>query len=554
MHTLKLLLRTTAEDDAFLASVFLAITKVHNKIVCEGKKRLRMLRRDKRYRYAKSHYGTTKEQCDKLENKIAALEKKLTASEDKSERRVLRKQLKDLKSEHRAADAIRKNYGSEINECLIRYGLTKSAMEVFATQWLNQKYKGTLNSQQIQVEADRVWAGMEKVLFHDGKDIHYKKYRDIRSVRGKQNSTGFRFNKDLLSVQYGKSGVLPVAYREKLERAVAGEIKNKDLSYKMDSLSGEVRYCELVQEEFHDGYHYYANLYLEGDAPKKIRPGSGRCGIDPGVSTIAAASEKELFLEELAPRYREYDKQIYKLQQKSDKLRRKLNPEYYNEDGTVVKRKPKEKRIWKTSPEYEDVMRKIRILYRKKTAYISTSHAMLCNKLLRSADTFRVEEMDFRALARRAKETRRADTTTTLTKPDGTTQEIRKFKRKKRFGKSITSRSPGLFLKILKRKCTQYGLDLQNTDTRSMKASQYDHTSDACQKHNLKDRILTLSDGSVVQRDLYSGFLQQHADAELKHPDRKTCIRDFPVFLKMQDALILRMRSEGISMKHCFGF
>lgn len=100
MHTLKLLLRTTAEDDAFLASVFLAITKVHNKIVCEGKKRLRMLRRDKRYRYAKSHYGTTKEQCDKLENKIAALEKKLTASEDKSERRVLRKQRADAELKH----------------------------------------------------------------------------------------------------------------------------------------------------------------------------------------------------------------------------------------------------------------------------------------------------------------------------------------------------------------------------------------------------------------------------------------------------------------------
>lgn len=106
----------------------------------------------------------------------------------------------------------------------------------------------------------------------------------------------------------------------------------------------------------------------------------------------------------------------------------------------------------------------------------------------------------------------------------------------------------------LKRKCAQYGLDLQNTDTRSMKASQYDHISDTCQKHNLKDRILTLSEGSVVQRDLYSGFLQQHADAELKHPDRKTCIRDFPTFMKMQDALILGMRSEGISMKHCFGF
>lgn len=82
MHTLKLLLRTTKQDDAFLASVFPAITNVHNEIVEEGKKRLRMLKRDKHYRYARGHYGACKKNCEGLKTQITALEKSLDGTDD----------------------------------------------------------------------------------------------------------------------------------------------------------------------------------------------------------------------------------------------------------------------------------------------------------------------------------------------------------------------------------------------------------------------------------------------------------------------------------------
>lgn len=70
----------------------------------------------------------------------------------------------------------------------------------------------------------------------------------------------------------------------------------------------------------------------------------------------------------------------------------------------------------------------------------------------------------------------------------------------------------------------------------------------------LKDRMLVLSDGTIVQRDLYSAYLHQHADASLEHPDREACIRDFSAFMSMHDALIRQMKADGTSMKQCFGF
>lgn len=553
MHTLKLLLDTTKEEEKFISSVFEAIAQVHNAIVAEGKKRMRMLRRDKRYRYARVHYGETAEQITKIEKRLSQLEKELNECTDAGRQSVLRKTIKDLCSEKSLAEADKKRFASELSEAMVRCSISKKEMERFATS-LNKRYKGLLGSQQIQVEADRVWAGMEKVLFGNGRDIHYKKSCDFRTVRGKQNTTGIRFDKNTLSVLWLKH-TIPVSYKTKLDKAAAEGTDSKDLLYKMNSLSaGDIRYAEIVREEFLDGYHYYVNLYIEGDAPKKLIPGTGRCGIDPGVSTLAATSEKKLFLEELAPDFRKYEKAIFRFQKKADRIRRRLNPQNYNEDGTIRRRKPGEKRIWYTNPTYERHMQQIRVLYRKKAAYIRQSHSELCNRLLASADTFLVEGMDFQALAKRAKETRRADKTSVVTMADGTKKEVYKYKKKKRFGRSINSRAPAMLLEILQRKCRQYGLKLWTTNAWKMKASQYDHTSGTCTKHALKDRLLTLSDGSFVQRDLYSSFLQQHADETLEHPDRNGCLRDFSSFKKRQDTLLAEMKTDGVSMKQCFGF
>lgn len=69
---------------------------------------------------------------------------------------------------------MRKRFTSELNESLNQYGLSKNAMDRLATG-MNRKYKNILGNQQLQIEAERVWAGMEKVLLGNWTDIHYKK-------------------------------------------------------------------------------------------------------------------------------------------------------------------------------------------------------------------------------------------------------------------------------------------------------------------------------------------------------------------------------------------
>ena len=172
--------------------------------------------------------------------------------------------------------------------------------------------------------------------------------------------------------------------------------------------------------------------------------------------------------------------------------------------------------------------------------------------MIKDASVFINEPMDFKALAKRAKETSRQDKASVVIKSDGTEQTIYKYKRKKRFGKSITDRSPSLVISRLKQKCNQYGLVYIETDKWKYKASQYDHVLDEYIKSELSQRFKKIG-GYTVQRDLYSSFLQS-CMATLEKPDRNKCIKLFNNFVKMQDELINEMKADGISYPACFGF
>ena len=136
---------------------------------------------------------------------------------------------------------------------------------------------------------------------------------------------------------------------------------------------------------------------------------------------------------------------------------------------------------------------------------------------------------------------------------DGTVKVIQKYKRKKRFGRSINRRAPARFLLELERKLEAVGGVYAEVDTKEFKASQYNHVTDTYEKIPLTQREKEIGNRKV-QRDLYSAFLIRNADLDFKHPDREKCEYEFEHFAEMQDQLILKMKESGLSMRQCFGF
>ena len=162
--------------------------------------------------------------------------------------------------------------------------------------------------------------------------------------------------------------------------------------------------------------------------------------------------------------------------------------------------------------------------------------------------------MDWKALQKRSKQPAvQQEKASAVTGKDGSVKTVCKFKKKKRFGASIRDRAPSQFLTILRRKCARQGGRLIIIDTKTVKASQYEHDTGTYRKVPLSRRMKDV-DGHRVQRDLYSGFIIKHVAEDNKTVDREACIRDFEAFLAAQDKCIADMKASGKTYPACFGF
>ena len=72
---------------------------------------------------------------------------------------------------------------------------------LFRSKVCGKQFSKLLSSQQVQAEADRVWCGVERCLFGNGKELHFKKLMDFDTIGGKSNKNGARFDLDAMWMQ-----------------------------------------------------------------------------------------------------------------------------------------------------------------------------------------------------------------------------------------------------------------------------------------------------------------------------------------------------------------
>lgn len=519
MHTLRLKLKTNRRIERILEKRYRMTARIHNTLVKHVKRQFTKLRKDPGYQVLLARYAQIRK-------------------EEKAGRKVSDK-----------AETV-----SGLKQYVQDYGLTKGCLYRHVSV-MQKRFRKHISSQQAQAEAEKVLRGVEKVLYGDGKDVHFKKYPEFCTITGKSITNGVKFF--LIPDHENRRMDCHIAWNG-LEIPVKLDISKADLpdgkNYVWESLNaGALKYCEIVRLWFSSGWRYYVNLYLDGDAPKKLTPGKSVMGLDEGTSTLAAVSETSVILEELAPECRRYNSKILKLQRQVDRSVRISNPERFHEDGTQKKRSEcRGLGPWRYTKVCQRKKARIRELYRKKTEYTDCMHHALVDRMIQDSSVFVNEPMDFRALAKRAKEIFRQEKASKIKKKDGTVQMVHKYKRKKRFGKSVTDRNPSRLVLFLKMKVKQYGLLYYETDPWKYQASQYDHTENTYKKVKLDQRFKTVG-GRQVQRDLYSAFLQS-CMMTIEKPDRDLCIERYENFVQMQDDRINEMKRQGLTSPACFGF
>lgn len=80
------------------------------------------------------------------------------------------------------------------------------------------------------------------------------------------------------------------------------------------------------------------------------------------------------------------------------------------------------------------------------------------------------------------------------------------------------------------------------------------HTDDSFTKKKLSQRFAKLSDGTVVQRDLYSAFLLLHLRKNLQSYNKKTIKKDFPQFKMLHDKTKERLQNSHEWLPTSVGF
>ena len=383
---------------------------------------------------------------------------------------------------------------------------------------LQHHFKDNVDSATAQKIATELWKSYDKLFYGNGKKVYYKKNGEFNSLEGKSNSYGIRFKDDMI---LWNGLEIPV-------------VIDYDNYYEYQAMQSKICYNRIVRKYVRNKYKYYVQIVFKGNPPVKVDTetgeikhhiGDGDVGIDIGTRTVAISSKSDVKILELADRVQNIENQKRKLLRKMDRSRRATNLDNYNEDGTIKKQGSK-KVIWNKSNHYIKYQNELKELYRKQADIRKYQHECLANYIISLGNKVYVERMNFAGLQKRAKNTEKNDKG--------------KFKKKKRFGKSLANKAPSMLLTIIDRKLGYYGEKLIEINTFDAKASQFNHFDGTYTKKSLSQRWNDFN-GIKIQRDMYSAFLIMNISDDLKNFDIDKCNERFDNFYRLHNLEVNRL-------------
>ena len=257
---------------------------------------------------------------------------------------------------------------------------------------INKQYQ--LNSIFALSKAEDVWRAVEKCLFSDGKTIHFKKYGDYPAIRARQRNRGIVISVDDNGMKFKLGNIVmrPIVNKLKHTRTRRGNgiktIESHDIFAEME-IESVIKYLEnpevidetalqlynqkgIIMDTYRPCYtsvsfkeirgkiRVFIHISIEGaaktkfnkDGTKRHQYGKGFIGCDIGPQSIAYTSKEEVGLKNLAERgasIKAREQKEARILRKMDRSRRAMNPENYNDDGTIRKGK----KTWKKSNRYK---------------------------------------------------------------------------------------------------------------------------------------------------------------------------------------------------------
>ncbi len=532
------------------------LRQLGNKVRSVLDKRVQQMIRTKKYRRTKAEYGQWKEKLDTLKSRAEC-----------------------DPDEYAACAAQCKRLADSLNAMQKEYKVTKEDARL---EMQGLSADSGVNSVFCLNEAMNVWNGFEKILYGNGRRVHYKKRGDLPCLRARQinraiilksvqiPAAGGSGTTEVLGFKIGGIDRIVTMKDHADDRFLCDEeaavlanmadserIEQQAVTWYEDDgiISSTYRpcFCSLKPICIRGRLRVYVQITVEGNACPKYnsagelrskRNARGTVGIDIGTQSVCAVGNGKILFDNLAERNhhstRESEERESELLRRMDESRRATNPKMFDEKGQPVKLKDlppecKDKlglhRIWRETPNYRRLKTAYHEISRRNADSRKYANRELVNKILEMGDEFVTEPPNASRLMKKAKKSEK------VIQADGTVKNTKR----KRFGKSIENRCPGQFQSDLK---TKAGSGYHEVKA-SFRASQYDHTSDTYEKKKLNTRKYHLKDGTEMLRDPYSAFLMSCADIDFSAPDRSKCEGKFQQFKSALDRCVEDMAGRG---------
>lgn len=470
------------QETNFLEKRFNAGSNIYNLCLGHCIKQLNKLKRDKEYRKSVKALKTVNRKLEK---------KNLPQNEIK--------RLKDIKI----------SCTNKIKELEKEYQFTENDIQKYAK--VPREFIGKiLNSNIVQKIASTSFNAVKKIQYGKAKKVRFKKKGEI-TLEGKNNSTGFIFDIRVMKLKLGQK--------------LSCNLKTLDERQK-NCFKNKIKFCRVLKRYIRGARRYFLQIVFEGMPETDFQIRKGEVGLDIGTSTVAICSDEEVSLLKLSETELEVRK-IRILQRSLDRKRRMANPDNYDENGRV-KKKRKE---WKLSKNYFKELNKLKEAYRKKRVKNDQYKNVLVKFILSQGDTVKTEKTSVNSWKRRSKKT-------AVNKSNG------KNISKKRFGKSVNSNAPGTLKRKLNEKLSYFGKELIEINPFKTKSSQFNHIRQEFKKCSLEVRFKELVQGIVVQRDLYSAFLIKNVENLIEYNMEKIN-QQFDEFYAKQMKEVERIKNEG---------
>lgn len=466
----------------FLEKRFNVGSNIYNLCLEHCIKQLNKLKRDKEYR--------------KSVKALKTVNRKLKM---KNLPQVEIKRLKDIKI----------SCTNKIKELEKEYQFTENDIQKYAK--VPREFIGKiLNSSIVQNIASTAFDAVKKIRYRKAKKVKFKKKGEI-SLEGKNNRTGFIFDIKTMKLKLGKK--------------LFCNLKTLDERQK-NCFKNRIKFCHVLKRYIRGKKRYFLQIVFEGIPETDFQIGEGEVGLDIGTSTVAISSDNEVKLLKLSETEQEA-KKIKMLQRSLDRKRRMANPDNYDENGKVKKKRNE----WKLSKNYFRELNKLKEIYRKKRVKDNQHKNILVKLILSQGDAVKTEKTSVNSWKSKSKKT-------AINKSNG------KNISKKRFGKSVNNNAPGTFIRKIEEKLSYFGKELIKINPFKTKASQFNHISQEFKKCSLEVRFKELIKGIVVQRDLYSAFLIKNVE-NLSEYNIKKINQQFEKFYEKQMKEVERIKNEG---------